>query len=255
MAKVSVCIEMLLTEHDLYERPAKAAELGFRAIEFWGAAGKDLGKLKAACDEANVAVAGFVGPCAFAMVERHSDEELAAAMDESARAAHLLAAKTLIITTGNSQEGMSPAQHVDNIVANLKALGPHAEREGLKLAVEMLNTLVDHKGYFLDHTAQGREIVDRVGSPAVGLLYDAYHMQVMEGNLIQNIRDNVDVLYHVHVADVPGRFEPGSGEINYANVLKALDEAGYEGYCGYEFRPTDNSAAALTRAKAACGLT
>ena len=96
--------------------------------------------------------------------------------------------------------------------------------------------------------------MDRVGSPAVGLLYDVYHMQIMEGNLIETIRQNAGVIYHVHVADVPGRNEPGTGEINYANVLKAVDEVGYTGYCGFEFRPSDSSEAALRRAKDACGL-
>jgi hydroxypyruvate isomerase len=246
---------MLLTEHDLYERPARAAELGFGAIEFWGTGNKDLPRLKTACDDAGVAVAGFVGPCAFGMVQRHPGDKLTAAMKESAEAAHLLGTKALIITTGNEQDGMSRQQHMDNIVANLKVLAPLAEREGLKLALEMLNTLVDHKGYFLDRTADGRAIVDRVGSPAVGLLYDVYHMQVMEGNLIQTIRDNAGVIHHVHVADVPGRMEPGSGEINYANVLGALDQLGYEGYCGLEFRPSDDSDSALRRARTACGLT
>jgi hydroxypyruvate isomerase len=254
VAKVSICIEMLLTEHDFYQRPARAAALGFKAIEFWGTSGKDIPRLKAACEEAGVAVAGFVGPCAFAMVNEHTEAELAAAMKESAGVAHQLGAQTLIITTGNAKAGVAREEQTDAIVGNLKVLAPLAEAARVKLAVEMLNTLVDHKGYFLDHTADGRRIVDRVGSPAVGLLYDVYHMQVMEGNLIQTIRDNAAVIHHVHAADVPGRREPGSGEINYANVFKALDEAGYKGYCGFEFRPSDNSESALKRAKAACGL-
>jgi len=254
VAKVSVCIEMLLTEVDLYERPAKAAELGFGAVEFWGVAGKDLGRLKAACDDAGVAVGCFLGPAGVVMVQENPAGAVQKAMKEAVGVASQLDTRTMIVTVGNALEGVPSETQTDNIVSNLKALAPIAEDAGLKLAVEALNTLVDHAGYFLDHTADARAIVDRVGSPAVGLLYDVYHMQIMEGNLIETIRRNVDVIHHVHVADVPGRMEPGTGEINYANVFRALDEAGYEGYCGFEFRPSDNSAAALARAKVACGL-
>ena len=188
------------------------------------------------------------------MVEENPADKVVAAMKASVADAEALGAKTMIVVTGNTLEGVCPETQTDNIVSNLKALAPVAEDAGLKLALESLNTLVDHVGYFLDHTADARAIVDRVDSPAVGLLYDAYHMQIMEGNLIDTIRANVDVFNHVHVADVPGRFEPGTGEVNYVNVLKALDDAGYQGHCGFEFRPSDNSDAALTRAMAACGL-
>jgi len=254
MAKVSVCIEMLLTEHDLYERPARAARLGYKAVEFWGPEGKDIGKLKRACDDAGVAVATFLGPFGFDLMDAHPEKKLVEAMRASADIAHRLGTTVMIVTVGNAKEGKSAEEQTATIVHNLKVMAPVAEQAGLKLALEPLNTLVDHEGYFLDHTADGRRVVERVGSPALGLLYDAYHMQVMEGNLIDTIRANVGLLNHVHLADVPGRCEPGTGEVNYANVLKALDEAGYRGYCGFEFRPSDTSEAALTRAKTACGL-
>ena len=254
MVKVSICIEMLFAEVDLYERPAKAAALGFPAVEFWGTQGKDLPRMKAACDEAGVVVAGFLGPAGVVMGEENPADKVVAAMQASVADSKALDAKTMIVTTGNTLEGVCPETQTDNIVNNLKAMAPVAEDAGLRLALESLNTLVDHVGYFLDHTADARAIVDRVDSPAVGLLSDAYHMQIMEGNLIDTIRANADVFNHVHVADVPGRFEPGTGEVNYVNVLKALDDAGYQGYCGFEFSPSDNSDAALTRAMAACGL-
>lgn len=255
MARVSVCIEMIFTEVDLYERPAKVAEAGLGAIEFWGTTGKDIGRLKAACDEAGVAVAGFIGLASGKpLVERQLAKDLRHTMRQGAKTAKTLGVTTFIVTVGNVLAGVPARRQVSNIVRALKAVAPVAEDKGISLAVEPLNTLVDHVGYFLDRTAPGREIVERVDSPAVGLLYDVYHMQIMEGNLIETIRRNADILKHVHIADVPGRMEPGTGEINYANVLKAIDQVGYRGYCGFEFRPSDNSAAALMRAKAACGL-
>ena len=255
MPRVSVCIEMIFTEVDLYERPAKVAEAGLGAIEFWGTTGKDIERLKAACDEAGVAVAGFIGLASGKpLVERQLAKDLRHTMRQGAKTAKTLGVTTFIVTVGNVLAGVPARRQVSNIVRALKAVAPVAEDKGISLAVEPLNTLVDHVGYFLDRTAPGREIVERVDSPAVGLLYDVYHMQIMEGNLIETIRRNADILKHVHIADVPGRMEPGTGEINYANVLKAIDQVGYRGYCGFEFRPSDNSAAALMRAKAACGL-
>ena len=254
MAKISICIEMIFSDSDLYDRPAKVADAGFGAVEFWGYADKDLPKMKAACDKAGVAVAGILGPAGVSFVELEPKDKVTAAMKDACEAAAQLDAPAMIVTVGNELDGVSREEQADRIVANLKACAPVAEDAGLKLAVEPLNTLVDHMGYFLDRTADGAAICERVGSPAVGLLYDVYHMQIMEGNLIATIREHADLLHHVHIADVPGRFEPGTGEINYAAVLAALDEAGYDGWCGFEFRPSDSPEAALARAKTACGL-
>jgi hydroxypyruvate isomerase len=201
-----------------------------------------------------VAIAGFCGPGAGPFVQRLRAADVRKAMKETIRIARKLGNKAIILTVGNTLEDVSPKRQTANIVRNLKAIARMAEDAGLKIAVEPLNTLVDHKGYFLDRTADGVAIVEAVGSPAVGLLYDVYHMQIMEGNLIETIRRHARIIHHVHVGDVPGRMEPGTGEINYANVLKAIDAVGYAGYCGFEFRPSDNTEAALARAKSACGL-
>ena len=255
MAKVSICIEMLFTEVDLYERPAKVAEAGFEAVEFWGAGPKDIDALAKACRKAGVKVSGFIGLATpRPLVERQLAKDVRRALREGIRIGKKLDCSTFIVTVGNTVEGVPAKRQTANIIRNLKAAASVAQDKGMSLALEPLNTLVDHVGYHLDRTAAGREIVEAVDSPAVGLLYDAYHMQVMEGNLIETIRKNISLLKHVHVADVPGRMEPGTGEVNYANVLKALDQSGYRGYCGFEFKPSDNSAAALARAKVACGL-
>jgi hydroxypyruvate isomerase len=97
---------------------------------------------------------------------------------------------------------------------------------------------VDHPGYFLHGSAAGFDLVRAVGSPHIKLLYDIYHMQVMEGNVIQTLTANLDAVGHVHVADVPGRHQPGTGELHYGNIFAALREAGYDHYVGFEFEPT-----------------
>jgi hydroxypyruvate isomerase len=100
---------------------------------------------------------------------------------------------------------------------------------------------VDHPGYWLDHVERGFDLVRKINSPNLRLLYDCYHVQIMDGNLIPNLIENVELVGHVHVADTPGRNEPGTGEINYANIFKALRAARYDRYVGMEFEPTSDA--------------
>jgi hydroxypyruvate isomerase len=104
--------------------------------------------------------------------------------------------------------------------------------------LEPLNTLKDHRGYFLASSYEAFEIIEEVGSPAVKVLYDIYHQQITEGNLIPTITENIGLIGHFHVADVPGRHQPGTGEINYKNVFAAIDGSGYNRYVGLEYGPT-----------------
>ena len=112
------------------------------------------------------------------------------------------------------------------------------------LLVECLNTLVDHADYFIASWQEGIGIVREVDSPAVGLTFDAFHHQVNEGNLISSLTGDIDLVRHIHIADVPGQHETGSGEINYLNLLTAAKQAGYDGYLGLECVPTKSDVAA-----------
>jgi hydroxypyruvate isomerase len=132
-----------------------------------------------------------------------------------------------------------------NIAAALKPAAALAEASGVALMLEPLNTLVDHHGYCLSCCGDGVEVLREVGSPAVKLLFDIYHMQISEGNLISNLTANVDLVAHLHVADVPGRHEPGTGEINFLNVLSSARAAGYAGCVGMELVPTADPLAAI----------
>ena len=148
-------------------------------------------------------------------------------------------------TVGQELEGVDRAAQHKAIVDALCAAAPVLEEAGLKLYLEPLNIIVDHKGYYLDTSAEGFEILREVGSPAVLMLYDIYHQQITEGNIIQTIEENIDLIGHFHMADVPGRNEPGTGELNYANIFKRIDALGYEGYVGMEFKPTIDHAEAV----------
>ena len=158
-------------------------------------------------------------------------------MNLAIEAARKLEAKHLVVLTGNEIGGVPRSDQMANAVAALRAVAPTLEKNRITAVVEILNTHVDHAGYFLYYVRDGAELVDRVGSPNVKLLFDIYHTQIMEGNLIDNIRANIDRIGHFHLADVPGRHEPGTGEINYRQVFKAIYELGdrYQGYMGLEY--------------------
>jgi hydroxypyruvate isomerase len=145
----------------------------------------------------------------------------------------------LVVLTGNELGGTPRSEQMANAVAALREAAPILEKNGVTAVIEILNTYVNHAGYFLYFVRDGVELVERVGSPNVKLLFDIYHVQIMEGNLIENIRMNIDRIGHFHVGDVPGRHEPGTGEINYRNVFKAIYELGdrFQGSVALEYSP------------------
>jgi hydroxypyruvate isomerase len=173
-------------------------------------------------------------------------------INASVEAAKKIGTQRLVVLTGNELGGLPRSQQMANAVAALREAAPILEKNGLTALVEILNTYVDHAGYFLYYVRDGAELVDRVGSPNVKLLFDIYHVQIMEGNLISNIRAHIERIGHFHVGDVPGRHEPGTGEINYRNVFKAIYELGdrFQGYVGLEYgrlAPLEENLAALRK--------
>jgi hydroxypyruvate isomerase len=160
-------------------------------------------------------------------------------MGETVAAAQAIQCSTIVVTTGNERADVSRAAQHANVVAALKAALPVIKGTGIQLVLEPLNVLVNHKGYYLTSTEEGARIVHEVKSPQVRLLYDVYHQQITEGNLIDTIRRYSKEIGHFHVGDVPGRKEPGTGEINYGNVFRAIAETGYKGYVVFECGRTE----------------
>ncbi len=158
----------------------------------------------------------------------------------SIEAARQVESKGLVVLTGNELGGMRRSEQMANAVSLLREAAPILERNGMTAFVEVLNTYVDHAGYFLYAVRDAAELIDRVGSPSVKILFDIYHVQIMEGNLIENIRMNIDRIGHFHIGDVPGRHQPGTGEINYRNVFRAIYDLGerYKGFAALEYNPT-----------------
>jgi len=156
---------------------------------------------------------------------------------------------------GNRREGLSDAEAIANCVDGLNRVKKIGEDAGVTICVELLNSKVDHKGYQGDHTLFGVEVVKAVNSPRVKLLYDAYHMQIMEGDLIRTIRTNKDYIAHVHTGGVPGRHElDETQEVNWRAVATALADLGFPGYMAHEFVPTRDPLTSLRQAVALCDV-
>jgi len=160
----------------------------------------------------------------------------------------------LIAFFGN-RRGMSDADAIRNCVAGLDRVKRAAEDHGITICVELLNSKVDHKDYQGDHTAFGVEVVRQVDSPRVKLLYDIYHMQIMEGDVIRTIRDNQQWFAHYHTGGVPGRHElDDTQELNWAAVARAIADTGFGGYIAHEFVPTRDPLTSLREAVALCDV-
>jgi hydroxypyruvate isomerase len=250
MIKFSACIEALYRNVPFVERIDKVAAVGMKAFEFWGWGNKDIDAIKAAKDKFGLQVATFGADVGGALVEPANRAKLPDGLKKSIEVAKKLDCKRLLVTTGNEIQEVRRGQQHQSIVDGLKVAAKIVEDAGILLCLEPLNILVNHKGYYLYTSEEGFQIIDEVGSPNVKLLFDIYHQQITEGNLIANITASIGKISHFHVADVPGRHEPGTGEINYRNVFKAISDSGYDGFVGLEYWPVgsdDDSLKALLK--------
>ncbi|MBN1266476.1 MAG: TIM barrel protein [Anaerolineales bacterium] len=248
--RTSVCIEMIYTELPFLDRIWKAAEAGFDAFEFWGWEDKDLPALVKTAADAQIELLMFQANRKGTMIHPVHQNEVIRGVADSLTVASDLGVRQLFLLTDELGADRSVVHSYQELTEDMKSrsvqecleqMAGLADAKGITLCLEVLNTRVDHSGYWLNHADLGFDLIRRVNSPNLRLLFDCYHVQIMDGNLIPNIRDNLELIGHVHVADTPGRHEPGTGEINYANVFKALGAAGYAGYVGMEFVPTGES--------------
>jgi hydroxypyruvate isomerase len=160
-----------------------------------------------------------------------------------------------LITFFGNRRGMGDEEATDNCIEGLNRVKKVAEDHGVTVCVELLNSKVDHKDYQGDHSAFGARIVRAVGSPRVKLLYDIYHMQIMEGDIIRTIRELKDVIGHFHTGGVPGRHElDDSQELQWRTVCAAIADTGYQGYVAHEFVPTRDPLTSLREAVMLCDV-
>ena len=215
MQKISLCIEPVLEKYNFYDRIKIAKDLGLDAIEFWDTADKDVSKIGSLAAKNNIDVAICCLKGAWTNRLNFPAVKVVENVKSSIKLAKEMGCKSLIGLSGDV-EGKADSQK------------------------NALNSLVDHKGYYLDSSYVGFEIMKSVGCNNIKLLYDIYHMQIMEGNIIENIKNNIDFIGHFHSAGVPGRNEHFNGENDYLNILKKIDCTDYDKYFGLEYWVTYN---------------
>jgi hydroxypyruvate isomerase len=160
-----------------------------------------------------------------------------------------------VITFSGNRSGMSDDEGMKNTIAGLNRVKKIAEDHGVTICMELLNSKVDHKDYMCDHTAWGVRVMEGVNSPRVRLLYDIYHMQIMEGDLIRTITENIEWLGHFHTGGVPGRHElDDTQEVNWAGVMRAIAAAKFTGFVAHEFIPTRDPMRSLREAVELCDV-
>jgi hydroxypyruvate isomerase len=241
------------------------AEAGYDGFEFgdWRAADSNqitklARKLKLEC--ACIVGNRSVNPKGMGLCDPAEREGFLAELRASTEAAKRFETTRLVVLSGFKIPGRSRAGQHASIVEGLKrghdVVAPH----GVTMIVEPINTLApveplnphgdNHANYYLDRTAEAFEIVRKVASPNVKILFDIYHVQIMEGNLIETIRNNIRHIGHFHVGDVPGRHEPGTGEIHYGNVFRAIRETGFSDFVAMEYVPSKDAMTTLREARA-----
>ncbi|MEN6450270.1 MAG: TIM barrel protein, partial [Thermoguttaceae bacterium] len=246
MATISVCLETVFTDLKAEERIARIAEAGYRSVEFWHPEGtfdgktirmdwpKDPVSLRRACEQHGVTLNDFamhawdgsIGGCPVQAQDRSRYlEQIRKTIDFAQQAG----CRKGITLSGVVAPGLSRAEMRKTFEDALADAVRLAEKADFTLLLEPLNTLVDHPGYYLDSSAEGFEIVRKFNTKHLRLLYDVYHMQIMEGNILATIEKNLPWIGHFHSAGVPGRGEVFGTELNYPAIVEQIDLLGYRG--------------------------
>ena len=247
MNPLSVCAETVFRSLPFEQRVREIAKEGF-LIEFWHRPEAEIDILEA---DSTIQVSTFVGSEIGSMLHPDGVETFIKGVERNLKIAKRLRCRRMILVTGEmGPQGEvvhpihdHPATRWISAYKTLCRVAELAEKHDVVYFLEHLNTKVDHAGYALARVEDAVRLIDEVGSPRVRLLLDIYHAQVEQGNIIQTIRDYSNLIGYVHVADVPGRHEAGTGEIDYARVVTALQEIRYAGPIGMEAFPIDDGQA------------
>jgi hydroxypyruvate isomerase len=261
--KLGICLEMIFTDRPFLERIGLAAQSGCRFAEMWFIDGtfngtdcasdpKDPEAVAGAAREAGITITSTVvgspdGSLGGGLIARENQprwrQRAAATIAFNKRAG----IGATIVCSGNVIDGMTCGQMISAVTEHLKPTVELAEKEGVTLLLEPLNTRVDHAGYLIDSSDAGAEICRAIGSERLRLLFDCYHMQIMEGDLLSHMKSQMDVIGHFHAAGVPGRHEIYQGEVNYPYVVKQIEAMGYNGVFALEYNPTVDHLESLRR--------
>lgn len=236
--KLAPNLELFFTDRPYPERIARIAEMGFKAADLFFPDNKNPGEIGKACEKYGVTISMLVASdLQKAYNDRSLHDELVKQAEKTARAAREMHACNIVVLSGNALPKVPVSAQNQAIIDGLKRLAPIAEKYEVTILLEMLNSLYDHPGYYLDSTELMVNLVRAVNHPRVKGLYDIYHAGIMGGNIIEDIRAGIESIGHFHIAAIPGRHEPKDGEQNYPVICKAIDETGFKGYIGLEYWP------------------
>lgn len=233
---------MLFTEVDFLDRFERAARAGFTAVEYMAPYAYEAGQLAGKLERYGLTQVLFNLPVGRWEAGERGIALLPDRMGEFQEGVGqaIEYAKALKCSRGNCLVGLTPNLPENTIretlVNNLLFASKMLARENIRLLTESLNTK-DFPGFYLASTEDALTLMKEVNHPNLFYQYDVYHMQVMEGNLAETIKNNLDKIAHIQIADNPGRHEPGTGEVNFQNLFRFIDEAGYQGFIGCEYKP------------------
>ncbi len=244
--KVSSCIDMMFANMDFNDRIESVKQCGLDGIEFWKWTNKNLDEVIALKDKHNLGFAVFnidstdeklSYDLSRGILNAGRVEEFLKALQESIPVYKRLNASAMIVLVGETIADMPCEEQIENVYKCLKAAAPVAEANGIIIVVEPLNS-VDRENYFLPYAKDLMDILDRVDSKNVKMLYDIYHQNVMGDFSMDFIKANINRIGHFHVADCPGRHEPGTGKVDYVPIIEEINKTNYSGFIGLEYRAT-----------------
>ena len=251
MPKFAANISMMFNEFNFLERFDAAAAAGFEGVEFLFPYEYSSETIKKRLDENKLTQALFNtyagnwedNERGFGSIPGR-EQAFEQAIEQAIEYANVLG-NTCIHAMSGLVTNEPIDKHHKTLVSNLKRAAPVAARYGKMLIIEPINTR-DIPGYFLNYQAQARDIIDAVGADNVRLQFDLYHCQIMEGDLAAHMREYIDITAHMQIAGTPGRHEPNIGEVNYPYLFELMDELGYDGWVGCEYRPKGNTNSGLS---------
>ena len=239
--KISCCIDMMFSGFDFYDRIGEVKKYGIDTIEFWKWTNKDVDKVKRLLDENKMKLSIFnidstdealSYDLSRGILNSGSADEFLSALSESIPVYKKLNASAMIVLIGENAPYCE-----ENVLKCLNAAKPICEKENVTLIIEPLND-IDRQGYSMPYAKPVFKLLKKVNSPNIKMLYDIYHQNMMGDFSMEDIRENTELIGHFHVADAPGRHEPGTGNVDYIKILKEISELPYDGYIGLEYRAT-----------------
>lgn len=262
MIDFAINIEPLYPGMDICEKIKKVSENGFHAVEFWSWDDRDLNQIKKTCRENQTKVRAFSATKSWSLCDRERKEKYVDWIRRSVDAAKQLDCDTLILFPNHfTPDGCSDFRDrysreamTANIMHNLETIAPILEENGVTGLLEPLCNTGNDAGMSVTDTAAGADIVRAVNSSHIKLLCDVFHMQIMHGNLLTNIVENMDIVPYLHLADAPDRHEPGTGEINFEFLCTALKEKGFAGTVCFEYFPKGETEDGFDALKKVCSL-